>query len=223
MLGFLKFGFAYGQSLNPYVKRDDLNKIYNLLFCDDIGLYKKGFTGKQEYPWNILFSEKPDKTDLAKVQNDPKLESRQHLLASGLRKTKEAGEPVMLYGIVIEVGLKEGLDVLASFKDGSARYINHSGKLIVWETEDEEVSRITEGLFKAGNEAIQKIGPWGKARLPAPKTDNLRITFLTSNGIYFGEGPIGLISSDAVGGPVVQKGTELMVDLIKKASEPAKK
>jgi hypothetical protein len=159
---------------------------------------------------------------LEKVQNDPKLETRQHILAAGLRHKKAAHEPVELYGVVIEVGLKEGLDVLASFKDGSARYINHSGKLIVWEKDDDEIGKITKDLFDAGASAIQKIGPWDKKRLPAPITDNLRLTFLTSNGIYFGEGPINLISSDAIGGPVVQMGTDLMVCLIKRAGKSDK-
>lgn len=222
MHGFLKSDPAYAQSLNPYPNRDDLNQIYNLIFCDDLGLYKKGFTGAKEYPWDILFSESPSEQDLFGIIKDPKLESRQKLLAFRLHANESAAEDVELLGVVIEVGLKDGLDVLAAFEDGSSRYINHSGKLIVWESDDPEIRGNIDALFTAGNAAIQQIGPWNGKRLPAPEKGNLRATFLTSNGIYFGEGPLNLISNDEIGGPVVESGTELMLNLIRKAGEQKK-
>ena len=39
---------------------------------------------------------------------------------------------VGVLGVIVEVGLDEGLDVLASYQDGTARYINYTGKMILW-------------------------------------------------------------------------------------------
>lgn len=45
--------------------------------------------------------------------------------------------------------------------------------------------------------------------------------FWTSNGIYFGESPISLISADEIGGPEVSSGTDLMMSLIARTNSPA--
>ena len=40
----------------PY-KNDGVNQIYELLFCDDVELYRGMNTAPDIYPWNILFDE----------------------------------------------------------------------------------------------------------------------------------------------------------------------
>ena len=39
----------------------------------------------------------------------------------------------LVYGVVVEVGMEEGLDIVAAYADHSARYINYSGAAIIWE------------------------------------------------------------------------------------------
>jgi len=119
----------------------------------------------------------------------------------------------------VEVGLENGLDVLASFKDGTARYINQTGKILVWEsTNVETANNITNDLFANCQKIIEKIGAWNKPRLSNPKIGNVRITFLVSDGLYFGEGPMNVLFNDPMAGPALQKATELLQYLTKTVS-----
>ena len=53
-------------------------------------------------------------------------------------------------GMVIEVPYQDSADLLASYMDGTARYLNHQGSLIVWDTYDEEITPlILEGIRMA--------------------------------------------------------------------------
>jgi hypothetical protein len=42
-------------------------------------------------------------------------------------------------GIVVDVGFDAGIDTLAAYEDGTARYLNQAGGGIVWETADETI------------------------------------------------------------------------------------
>ena len=65
-----------------------------------------------------------------------------------------------LLAVIVEVGLDEGLDVLASFNNGTARYINHTGKILVWETTDDAgANKITSDLFANSQHIVDQIGP----------------------------------------------------------------
>src|SRR4051812_46652182 len=44
--------------------------------------------------------------------------------------------------VVIEMPVGRGIDVLAGYADGTARYINHSGKIIVWDLPDAVIADI---------------------------------------------------------------------------------
>src|SRR5205807_133590 len=70
----------------------------------------------------------------------PKLESRHYLQAwhflrqHGSRPREEFAKTVL--GVVVEVGMPEGLDLLAAYLDRSARYFNYSGRAVVWDHPD---------------------------------------------------------------------------------------
>ena len=81
--------------------------------------------------------------------------------------------------MIVEVGLDGGLDVLASFEYGTARYINHIEKVLIWETTDDEAAnKITNELFAFSQHIVDQIGPWDKPRRPNSTKGNARITFL---------------------------------------------
>ncbi|HZV71208.1 MAG TPA: hypothetical protein VFG10_16755 [Saprospiraceae bacterium] len=194
----------------PY-KDESRNLIYELLFCDDIELYKKNTTQKDIAPWNILFADKPNSGELQKLIMDENTESRVRLLA--YLKLRSAGVEVearQLEGVIVEVALDDGLDVLASFRDGTARYINHSEKMIIWETTDQTSSTLTTQLFRDSSSIVQRIGPWDKPRLPHPPKGKVRISFLVSDGIYFGEGEINSFFSEPLAAPALQSATALV-------------
>src|SRR6186713_3252809 len=139
----------FKKSPEPY-QDHSTNLIYNLLFCDDLDLYRTHFEPPINYPWDILFSNASTISDLQKIINDNNTEARVKILA--YNKQLAIGHKVErkeLLGVIVEVGLEQGLDVLASFKDGSARHINHTGHMIIWETSDERSTALTNSLFEA--------------------------------------------------------------------------
>ena len=201
-------------NISPY-NDAALNVIYNQLFCDIPELYNNHAAG---YPWDVLFNNKSSHQQLLSLASDETAASRIKLLAYNQLKTK--GYPVdskELLGVIIEVGLENGLDVVAAFKDGTARYINQSGKLIIWETKTDESEKLVDDLFAASLLVVSKIGAWDKARLPQPGKDQIRINFLVAEGLYFGQGPFEVLARYAMGGPVIHAAQQLLVFLTDKA------
>lgn len=200
----------------PY-REQSLNAIYELLFGDNPDQYKGSMPEPFQYPWTVLLADTVYATDLQKVAADPDVESRAKILAyNRLRTSGQRIAKRELLAVIIEVGLDDGLDVLASFQDGTARYINHSEKLIIWETVDAQSNQLTNKLFQDSIAIVSKIGPWNGARRPYPEEGNVRISFLVSNGLYFGEGPINVLFNDALARPALQSATELMQFLTEK-------
>ncbi|HUP13192.1 MAG TPA: hypothetical protein VM187_13285 [Niastella sp.] len=196
----------------PY-RDQGLNKIYNLLFCDKIEPYRTA-NETSGYPWDVLMADKPEIAALNTIAMDRDLESRQRLLACHLlMQQNQTPDNQELMGVIVEVALPEGLDVLAAFSDGTARYINHSEKILVWETPTNESEQLIIELFNESVAVVNQIGPWEGERKPAPGTDMIRLSFLVSDGLYFGEGPFEVLQDDPMGGPVIQAATNLMAYL----------
>src|SRR5581483_4406095 len=125
-----------------------------------------------------------------------------------------------LIAVIVEVGLDEGLDVLSSFNDGTARYINQTGKLLIWETTtDAKANELGINVFSNSINILNRIGPWHKPRLPHPVQGNTRITFLVSDGLYFGEAPTGVLFSDQLAGPALSSAVQLLKYITEKSLE----
>ena len=148
----------------------------------------------------------------------PGLESRQYLQAwHFLRKldvAPPADEARRVLGVVVEVSLPEGLDLVAAYADLSARYFNHSGAGIVWEASTDLADAPIQNLLAAGQTVANVIGPWHETRRAAPPTGHVRINSLTASGLYFGEGPFDVLFNDPLASPVITGGLVLMQALI---------
>ncbi len=89
-----------------------------------------------------------------------------------------------VHGVVLDVPLEDGLDTLAAYADGTARYINHSGRTIIWEvpdatgTERELVRRLLE--VAAG--LLPYVKPAGWTPVPA-EVGTAQVTILTRAGL----------------------------------------
>jgi hypothetical protein len=205
---------------NPY-KDSAINLIYNLLFCDNLDLYKVHTQPPYTYPFDILFSEESTATDLQNIINDSTTEPRIKVLAYN-RQLASGHKPnnKELLAVIVEIGLDEGLDVLASFQNGTARYINQTGKILVWETTvDTKANQLTDDLFTKSMQIVNQIGPWDKPRKPHPTKGNTRITFLVSDGLYFGEAPTNTLFDDKTANPTLMVATMLMQYLTEKSLE----
>jgi hypothetical protein len=196
-------------------KRPDVDYIYNLLFCDNIELFRTKDGKTPPGPWAVLLAPSPARADLEKIASDEKAESRVRVLAYNRLRAMKAPVPARrLLGVIVEVPLEGGLDTLAAFADGRIRYINQSGKMSIMESLPPGMADDHKQLMAAAGVVVQKIGPWDKARLPPPKAGNVRLTFLASDGLYFGEGPMEAISRDPTGGPVLDAATKLLIKVV---------
>jgi hypothetical protein len=183
-------------------------------------LYKKG-NSATGYPWDHLFSEDTLIEQLEVIAKDNKLESRLRLLANYLLLSRSfAVNSQELLGVIIEVPQEMGLDVLATFSDGTARYINQSEKLLVWETKTERSDELIGDLFKCSMEVVRQIGPWKDERRRVPEKGMIRMSFLVADGLYFGEGPFEVMQNDPMGAPVINAAVGLMMYLIESSESP---
>ena len=93
----------------------------------------------------------------------PDLDSRMYLEAwQALRSLGVDPPPVRakdLLGVVVEVGLPGGLDLVAAWPDHCARYWNQGGGGVVWERAEGEVNTKIDELLRAGEKVLKLIGP----------------------------------------------------------------
>jgi hypothetical protein len=191
------------------------NLIYQMLFCDRLDLIKQNFEGTRPEPWKTLFADEPDLDALEKIAGDDAQESRVRMVAYNvLRGAKRSVPKGVLLGTIIEVSLPEGLDTLAVFADGSVRYINHTGKMTVVEGTPNPFQTEIGEVIRASSTVVDAIGPWEKDRLPAPREGNIRMTFLVSDGLYFGEGPMELMQREQLAAPLISASTKLFMRIV---------
>lgn len=196
----------------PYAT-DAPNAIYDLLFCDDLAAFAPKL-GSMAAPWQTaLFAAHPDVAEIEALAQDTKAESRVRALAYFWLRTH--GHPVpkrVLLGVVVELPLDDGLDVLAAYADGGVRYINHAGPIAVVEPGGlPAATQTVANLMEKAKPVVETIGPSDEPRRAPPEKPNLRMTFIVSDGLYFGEGPLKVMQVDALAGPVFQEATELLL------------
>jgi hypothetical protein len=154
---------------------------------------------------------------LLKIAAMPNLEARMTLQAwNELRALGHAPPPEVasyLYGVVVEVGMKSGVDLLAAYSDFTARYWNYSGSGVAWERPSPSLNPYIKRVLDAGRAILPNIGVWEGPRRPAPDFGMIRLSMLTPAGIAFGEGPFDVLAKDAMAAPLIDAGTALMQQL----------
>jgi hypothetical protein len=180
-----------------------------------------------DFPWSA-FAEA--RSDLAagdpasaaaawrRVLDAPELESRHYLQA--WQFLREAGEQPPddvakeVLGVVVEVALRKGLDILAAYADRSVRYFNHAGGGVVVEQAEGTLEELIDDLLTAAREVVAAIGPWEGERPGPPRRGHARLSFLTPSGLHFGEGPMDALEKDPLGGKVLGLATQIMTTLV---------
>jgi hypothetical protein len=206
-----------GPPYAPYAS-DAANSIYNLLFCDD----PVAFAAQDEAAcdWQVALASDPaDVAALESLAADPSEEGRFRYLA--FRRLHAEGRSVLkklLLGVIVEVALDEGLDTLAAYAEGGVRYVNQSGKMAVIEDVPAFFPYV-ERLFAAAQPVVEAIGPWEEPRRAPPATGNIRMTFLVSDGLYFGEGPLAVMQREPMAAPIIQRAIELLQAVVAAGTE----
>lgn len=119
---------------------------------------------------------------LNSAYSDHTNESRMRLTAAATLRAW--GEPVTttepMLGAVVEYPVETGVDYVAAYADGSARYLNYSGGAVIWDT-PRIAPAIDAALIAYLNSALAMLphtaetGPWSPAT-------SVRITCLTLTG-----------------------------------------
>ncbi|HYJ04922.1 MAG TPA: hypothetical protein VEX43_07295 [Chthoniobacterales bacterium] len=155
------------------------------------------------------------------VLNVPNLEPRHYLQAwhflrpLGHNPTPEESRKVL--GVVVEIPIQDGLDLVAAYPDHTARYYNFSGAGVVWSHPDASLDQQIDQLICAGEAVAKQLSPWPGSRPKPPSTGQVRLSFLTPAGISFGQGPFQDLAADPNGGPVIAAAADLMQALMAKA------
>jgi hypothetical protein len=201
----------YAGALHKPYKEESTNLIYNLLFCDDIKLFKENTADTVQGPLRTLLADSLDLDGIAKLAKSNDSESRIKILAYRLLAKNNKRVPnKKLLGVIVEVQTNGGLDTLAIFEDGSVRYINYTEKMSIIEGVHKELKPNISQVFEVSQPIIEQIGPWNKDRLMAPQAGNIRLTFLCSDGLYFGEGPMNIMQNEPMAKPLIMAATMLL-------------
>jgi hypothetical protein len=146
---------------------------------------------------------------LRSVLETPALETRIQLWVwSCLRELGEKPDQKKSYevlGVIIEMPSGGAYDTLAAYVDGSARYLNFSGKAIFWDQPDPTVKTMCQAFVDSTIPASSQATP--RSSLSLPKSGG-QVTLLTRSGIYVITDPPE---------PVVGAGAALMMELMKRA------
>jgi hypothetical protein len=195
----------------PY-RSPGINQFYNLLFCDDLSLFANGEVAG---PLAAVLSDAPNRETLERIGNDLDAESRVRFLAFRRLHAMKASVPrKRLLGTIIEWPQKDGLDVLAAFPDGKLRYINHSEKVAILESPPPDFVKQVDDLERASQFIVNNYGPWEMPRLPPPTGDLIRMNFLVSDGLYFGQGSYNALMADRLAPPVLNAASQLLRMLV---------
>jgi hypothetical protein len=211
-LGLGSAAAGRGGAKPPYTPYSEsaANDIYNMLFCDDPSAYRPT-GGRAPAPWQVvLSSDPPNVPALVALADDFTQEGRTRFLAyTKLRALGQVVPAKRLLGVIVEMPMAGGLDTLAAYSDGGVRYINHTSKLAFFERLPSLQPHV-QSLFAASEPVVERIGPWHESRRPPPKAGKVRLTFLVSDGLYFGEGPMATMQREAMAGPVIQSAGQLL-------------
>jgi hypothetical protein len=132
-----------------------------------------------------------------------------------------AGDARRIRGAIVDVGLDDGVDTVAAYEDGSARYLNQGGSAIFWDagrTDGPGIAIAAGSLLEAGQGIVDATGPLDGVRTGPPANDRVEIWLLTDGGIHHVGGPSDDIGRDDLGGPVILAAFQLLTALIAKTS-----
>jgi hypothetical protein len=114
-----------------------------------------------------------------RITEMPNLESRHYLQAWHFLRQEQvqpsAEQSVVVYGMVMEVPMAaNGLDLLAAYADGTARYYNYSGASVVWERPDTSLDAEVNAFLEVGRLGATMVGVWeGPRASHSPATGSL--------------------------------------------------
>ena len=118
-----------------------------------------------------------------------------------------------LHGLVLEVEVEGGVDVLAAYVDGRLRYLSHGGRAVIVDTPVPALAPQLQALWAAAEPARAQARPWQPdRRWPGP--GGVRVAYLHADGARLDEGAFAALQRDPRLGPLLLAGSELLATLL---------
>jgi hypothetical protein len=177
-----------------------------------------------EFPWTAFVAARRDPEravelwrQIAAAEVEPRhvAQAWHFLRGRGVQPPPEEAGRVL--GLIVEIGLKHGVDVLAVYADRSIRYYNYAGGGLLLDEAPEEQVELVDALLTSAAEVVAQTGPWEGARPAPPGNKAARLNFLTPGGLHFGQGPVKKLAKDPLAGPLLQGATLLLSELTARA------
>jgi len=160
----------------------------------------------------------------AGLAHDYKLESRHNLQAWHFLRMAgvlpSGDESAQVFGVIAEVSVGGGHDVLAAYSDGTARYLNHAGGIVV--VDDTSLENLAEAIHSwlgVGERLAPVVGAWEEPTLPPLPRGHTRILMLTPGGFRFGQGPDDQLRAEPAAAAFLDAATHLLVAVTRAAAK----
>lgn len=192
------------------------NLLYNRLFCDSVSNYRKFEKHNNILARTVLSMKPPTTKGLTRLVQSTSASSCQKLLAYNLLRQQNISlqQKTRLLGVVVEVAFDNGMDTLAAYRDGHVYYIHRDGKVQTIKKDGMGLTAKVHKLFQEAQLVVENTQYWPKQRLGPPSAGQVRLSFLASDGIHFGEGSMNQLELNPLAGPVLTAATELLVKLL---------
>ena len=118
------------------------------------------------------------------------------------------------WGVVAEVAVDDGHDVLATYRDGTIRFLHHQGGVSVIDAPPIEVADAAARYLAAARVVGGAIGPWEEPALPPLPVGQRRFTMLTAGGHRFGQGADDVLRQDPLAESLFAAATALFVQVV---------
>lgn len=186
------------------------DRFYNLIFCDDPALPRRE-REQLSGPWRVLLGPPPRSSALQTIVAADSADSRARALAAHLlRSRREKPSRRCTLGTVVEVALPQGLELLAAYADGAVRYQDAAGRAQVFDVGPREVQALAHEMIAHGEAFSRRREPWTRPRLKPPRSGELRISLLASDGLRFVEGSFAALQSDPDIAAIIGRATRLL-------------
>jgi hypothetical protein len=222
MLGGLKALFSKSAPTSSNALGSDADPIRRMLFASQSlreQVSRMGLSGQPGPMQSIADAQKlleegktkEAATLLRQILDGPAPETRLQLWVwCALRELGEKPDGRSAFevlGAVLEMPSGGLYDTLAGYVDGSARYLNFSGKAIFWDVADPTIKALCRGLIDSVIPASRHARP--RTSLSIPKR-GIQVTMLTRSG------PFVIVDPPQ---EVIGAGKALMLELIRRARE----
>jgi len=229
---------AQAQRVTEKVSPEGREEFRALLFADQSlsalveGVNREGLPSAEAAPgnpWSLFVAANELARDgrreeakqlLHRAADLPNTEARIHLWAwRALRDLSEAPDAQtarQVLGVVIEKPQELGLDTLAAYADGSVRYINQGGSIIVWDQVDDTINLFAKNVVLTAAPLVDRVPPPLGAQRGAVPGGCTRFTLLTCGGNRVTDKPD---NAEGPFSPVFGAGARLLLALFEKTGK----